>query len=113
MTTVDWAKVLTVTKFLKNEQGEWYWHTQGRNNKIVGDSGESYRELHDAVHGFFVQQGIDPAVPVPAEQAHYSELMTDTENVEYHVYRYVDRAPNPIQVIAGSHQNHLTKRVKE
>ena len=51
-------EVVASTVFNKRDDGQWYWHTKALNNEIVADGAEGYKNIEDAINGFFVSQGI-------------------------------------------------------
>jgi hypothetical protein len=50
-------EVVASTIFTK-QNGQWYWRTKALNNEIVADGAEGYKNIEDAINGFFVSQGI-------------------------------------------------------
>ena len=38
--------------FFKDKKGEWRWNLRARNNRIIADSGQGYKNLSDCKHGF-------------------------------------------------------------
>lgn len=90
-------RIVAITEFTRglrteHKDTDWYWHTQSPNGKIVGDSGEGYRNFADAVSGFFTQQGIDPSDATLSSS--YSKLVKVSDN-EYHIRKYAYGAPDP------------------
>lgn len=52
-------EVVSRTLFRKSQSnGEWYWSTKALNNQIIATGGEGYKDLKDAIRGFFVSQGV-------------------------------------------------------
>lgn len=88
-------RILTITEFsFSSNDGQWYWHTATPNGEKVGDGGEGYKELRKAIHGFFAQQGFDPAAPLDDSDKQYSKLYQESERV-YHIRKYAYGAPDP------------------
>ncbi len=64
---------------------QWRWGTRAPNGESVAVGGEGYDELRDAVHGFFVSQGIDPEAATLGSD--YSQLEKFADN-HYVITKY-------------------------
>lgn len=52
-------EIVSRTMFKKNPSNkEWYWHTKAFNNEVIADGSEGYKNLEDAIEGFFISQGV-------------------------------------------------------
>lgn len=88
-------RVANITEFYLGANDKWYWRTQSPNGEILGDGGQGYKELRKAVHGFFKQQGYDPAAEREPQYQQYSKLYEADKGHFYHIRKYAYGAPEP------------------
>ena len=94
MTTPSFSKpeVVTRTLFNQGEDKQWYWQTKALNNEIVADGSEGYKSLKNAIHGFFVSQGVQ-YVALGAWPQNFGPL-TRIDNETYQIQKYLPAINN-------------------